>query len=185
MRRALRCTSMALALVLMAWGCDKDGPDDSGNAEGSPEGVGPNESGATPENLYRGEALLARPELARRDIRGLLDQSRAYYERFFAFPPSVSLTPATVPCGEDGAAVNSADWAQPTWEALHFTPRDPHHYSYQYDRQGTGEGGGFLVTAIGDLDCDGELATFQRGARAQSDGIIASDREVRETNRDE
>jgi hypothetical protein len=178
---------LSLAAVLAAAGCDKGGSTEGGGEEGEQGGGGNplTQRDRQAENMYSGEALLERPELARRDIRGMLDRSRAYYERFNAFPPSAPLTPPEVPCGPEGHRFDASEWQHPTWQALRFEPRDPHNYSYQYDAMGTAPALRFVVTAIGDLDCDGVRSTFQRGATVQADGVIASDPEVTETNRDE
>jgi hypothetical protein len=174
-----------LVLVLSAAGCKKGGQTESGGEEGGPAGSPLTQRDHAAENMYAGEALLERPELARRDIRGMLDRSRDYYERFNTFPPSAPLTPADMPCGPQGQPLDESQWQHPTWRALRFVPRDPHHYAYQYDNVSTEGLERFVVTAIGDLDCNGVHATFFRGAEVQADGVIASDREVTEINRDE
>lgn len=186
--------AVPLVLVLAVWGCDKG---DSGNESGGGGGGGAAGGGGGGENpltqedhqqanMYTGEAGLPKWELAERDIRGMMDRSRGYYERFMRFPDSAPLTPAEVPCGPQGTPLDESQWQNPTWQSLRFVPRDPFNYSYQYDTTGTGEPGSrFVVTAIGDLDCDGDRSTLQRGATLQADGVIASDSEVSETNRDE
>ena len=39
---------------------------------------------------------------------------------------------------------------------------DPHYYSYEYVSEGTGTSARFTARAVGDLDCDGVLSTFER-----------------------
>lgn len=54
-------------------------------------------------------------------------------------------------------ATNAAVWADPTWQALHFSMDDPFLYMYEYDVAGTD----FTARALGDLDCDNSIATFE------------------------
>jgi hypothetical protein len=114
---------------------------------------------------------------ATQSLRQLHYFSVSYYEAEYVtatgellpaqFPESIAMTPSTVPCGEE-ADLRRADWAQPTWQALNFTPPDPHRYAYQYDSSGVGEEATFTVTAFGDLDCNGVLSTFVRIGDVQS-----------------
>ncbi len=53
-------------------------------------------------------------------------------------------------------------WDTPTWQALAFAIDDPHWYSYQYDSSGVGSNAMFTARAVGDLDGDGVLSTFER-----------------------
>ena len=53
-------------------------------------------------------------------------------------------------------------FAAPVWQALNFAPDDPFYYAYQVDAAGSGSTAHFTVRAIGDLDCDGVLSTYER-----------------------
>ena len=76
------------------------------------------------------------------------------------FPASTALTPATVP---PGTRVLTATWnANVTWNALKFSIADPHYYAYQYDSTGVSTASQFSARAVGDLDGDGNLSTFER-----------------------
>ncbi len=77
------------------------------------------------------------------------------------FPVSAGLTPSAPP---SGTRVTNAvsDWDTPTWNALSFSIADPHYYSYQYDSSGTGTVSQFTARAVGNLDGDTELSTFER-----------------------
>lgn len=83
------------------------------------------------------------------------------------FPATQAPTPATVPPG-----VRTVDppgtWDTPTWHALSFAVTDPHYYSYAYDSSGTNAGAGFTARALGDLDGDGVLSTFERAGVANA-----------------
>jgi hypothetical protein len=85
-----------------------------------------------------------------------------------SFPPSVGLTPAKVPRGEE---VKDPDgtWDHLTWRALGFRMDRPHAYAFQFDSgmDTVTRTARFSVTAQGDLDGDGQLSSFQvQGERA-------------------
>ena len=76
-----------------------------------------------------------------------------------AFPKGkVGLTPAGECCasGQGKCAVDAAAWNDPVWQALDFSMDEPGYYRYSYESDGTT----FTATAVGDLDCDTEMATF-------------------------
>ena len=74
---------------------------------------------------------------------------------------SVGPTPPIGRCCEQGGTceVEAAQWDDPGWKQLRFTVDDPHRYAYQYEV--TDGGRVAVLRAIGDLDCDGTLATFE------------------------
>lgn len=59
-------------------------------------------------------------------------------------------------------------WSHPTWRALNFKIDSPHRYQYEY----VSDGKSFTARAIGDLDCDGVLSTFERVGLIDRDGNI-------------
>jgi len=82
------------------------------------------------------------------------------------FPDTAALTPAVSCCAYAGkkCAPNPAQWTLATWDQLKFAVDDPHFYQYEYESTGTaapGPGSRFTARALGDLDCDGVLATFE------------------------
>jgi prepilin-type N-terminal cleavage/methylation domain-containing protein len=81
------------------------------------------------------------------------------------FPATEALTPALTCCLSSAAgkcvASQPAFGGSPTWVALKFGLTDAHYYRYEYLSQGTGVGSRFTARALGDLDCDGTLGTFQ------------------------
>lgn len=82
------------------------------------------------------------------------------------FPDSAALAPAVSCCAYPGkkCAPTPALWTNDTWSALKFAVDDPHYYQYEYESTGTaspGPGSRFTARALGDLDCDGVLATFE------------------------
>jgi hypothetical protein len=107
---------------------------------------------------------------ARLNVRKLFDAAVTYYETPHPgpdgralppqFPRSVALTPAVWPCREEEGTHAPApkEWSDSTWQALGFAMNEPHAYRYEF----VSEGARFTARALGDLDCDGVLATFER-----------------------
>jgi hypothetical protein len=111
------------------------------------------------------------------NLRKIFDGQLAYFEskntqagneKTPLFASSVPLTPGnptTYMC-KDGKSVRyqpTADtFKHPTWQALNFALADPFYYAYEVETKGTGNGTHFTVRAMGDLDCDGVLSTFER-----------------------
>ena len=55
-----------------------------------------------------------------------------------------------------------ATFEHPTWQALNFAITNPFFYAYQFESKNQGGKSMFTVRAVGDLDCDGILSTFER-----------------------
>jgi Tfp pilus assembly protein PilE len=65
----------------------------------------------------------------------------------------------------------STEWASdPVWSQLDFQIDEPGNYRYTY----TSDGKSFLATAVGDLDCDGEEATYTLTGDADASGNIST-----------
>ena len=81
------------------------------------------------------------------------------------FPEPEAITPAATCCNRPGdkCIPVEADWQTNTWQSLQFGVSDPHYFRYEF--ASTGSGGGntssFTARALGDLDCDGQLSTFE------------------------
>ena len=94
------------------------------------------------------------------------------------FPPAAPLTPGnpTKLMCKDGKSVryvpNKDTWKHPTWQHLAFEPQEPIYYAYEYSSSGVGTGATFTVRAVGDLDCDGVLSTFERVGIVDSTGEV-------------
>jgi hypothetical protein len=116
-------------------------------------------------------------------VRRIVDGARAHYHN----PPQSGLTPepkhvpresvgptppagACCASGDGKCAPDPALWSHPTWQALNFSIEDPHYYSYQYEVLDGGKA--FVARAIGDLDCDGVLSTFELEGRITEDGSV-------------
>ena len=72
---------------------------------------------------------------------------------------STPLTPAKSCCGQPNnkCAVDTAAWQTPEWQALDFQMDEPGLYQYSYTSDGTT----LDAVAVGDIDCDGEFATYR------------------------
>lgn len=87
------------------------------------------------------------------------------------FPPDAGPTPETGCCagfggpdadGNDSCDADPERFAGQTWTALRFMPTDEHRYAYQFTSNGkSGSEAEFMISAYGDLDCDGVRSTFQ------------------------
>lgn len=85
-------------------------------------------------------------------------------------PDSAPLTPADDPCAAGGGSyvATATTWSHPTWVGLGFAPIGEQYYRYAFERTADG----FVVRAVGDLDCDGVQSTFEMKAVAGEDGMM-------------
>ncbi len=84
-----------------------------------------------------------------------------------SFPPSVELTPATVPRGQK-VKDPQGTWEHLTWRALDFRMDHEHAFSFRFDSSfdESRQVARFSARAHGDLDGDGNVSTFEvRGER--------------------
>jgi hypothetical protein len=106
------------------------------------------------------------------------DSSTVIAER--QFPGPAGTAEDTVPCAcQSGGKCPgySSAFGDGVWTALGFSLGDPHLFMPAYTSTGTTATAVFTAQAIGDLDCDGILQTFQRiGAVVGGDptGALAS-----------
>lgn len=105
-------------------------------------------------------ALSAKTAEARDNVMrialALSDYARAQKPGAAPFPPSAPLSPAVVPGKRPVSATESFE--HPSWQAVHFAPRGPVFYSYEFV---TAPGGKSVeVIAHGDLDGDGKESRY-------------------------
>lgn len=82
-----------------------------------------------------------------------------------AFPTATAATEGGTHCGcQVGGRCpgNNAVWNSDPWTALNFSLADPHNYKPEYTSTLTGAAATFTARALGDLDCDANLAIFTR-----------------------
>lgn len=115
------------------------------------------------------------------ELRQIFDSSVSYYDDLAAsgrparFPDSVGPTPGPADCVDSQMPrrdPDPADWAAPTWRALAFVPSRRTRHRYEYISSGAGNDAAFTVRAIGDVDCDGVFATFERSGRIGASGRV-------------
>jgi Tfp pilus assembly protein PilE len=90
--------------------------------------------------------------------------AKLYYANNGSFPTGTSAVLPANPSGQKGCCgspnnkceVSSAWATDPVWKELEFSVDEPGNYRYSF----TGNGKSFVATAVGDLDCDGEEATY-------------------------
>jgi hypothetical protein len=91
-----------------------------------------------------------------------------------AFPPSVPLTPSSVPRGH--AEVDPpGTWDAPTWQALEFRPAPEgvaHWFSFGFDSNGNAVTSSFVAHAHGDQDGDGLTSTFEARGHDDAQGAV-------------
>lgn len=63
--------------------------------------------------------------------------------------------------GDGRCDANPGAWNDPAWSALRFGLTDAHYYQYEFKSSGIRSTASFRAQAYGDLDCDGDLSTFE------------------------
>ncbi len=120
---------------------------------------------------------------AMQSLRRLYEGSRSYYMDIgtqrgtvgalpLQFPDAEPITPAVTCCSNPGGKCppNPTVWDSATWNSLHFDLPDPHYYRYEYEASGTDTDAAFTARAVGDIDCDTNLSTFEMTAHANAAG---------------
>lgn len=70
------------------------------------------------------------------------------------------LTPQVACCEQGGQCQPDATtWAAPGWKELEFTIDNPYRYAYEYIPEPGGQAA--TIRAIGNLDCDSALSTYE------------------------
>jgi len=123
---------------------------------------------------------LSRSRLARFDKQSMAAEAphnlerigeavRRYHADTGNLPPSTAMTPPVGECCQSGGKCvpRSGPWHGKGWTELLFELREPHYFSYQYQRRGKS----FVIRAVGDLDCDGEASTYSAKGRLKGKRI--------------
>ena len=85
------------------------------------------------------------------------------------FPGDVTTTPTGSSCCASGndsdndgrCDANPGNWNNTSWSALKFAITDQHYFQYRYQSSGFKGTAKFIANSHADLDCDGQLSTFQ------------------------
>jgi hypothetical protein len=96
---------------------------------------------------------------ARLQLNRITKLAKVYQVSKGTFPVgNAALTPATPCCDQPQhkCQVDPSQWKSGVWNDLEFEIDDAHLYRYSYESDGTT----FTATAVGDLDCDRNVATY-------------------------
>ncbi|MEE2786530.1 MAG: hypothetical protein VX589_04260 [Myxococcota bacterium] len=120
-------------------------------------------------------------------LSDLADAQRLYYRsqnldrgqaRFAGPAPAVPGDPKLTLCDNavpQPVTPSNQTWSHPVWRALNYAPTSDLHYAYAIEAAGQGQTAHFTIRAIGDQDCDGVYATFERLGTVTTDGDIRTD----------
>ena len=85
------------------------------------------------------------------------------------FPQSIKPTPMGGPCC-NRCVTPSEEWVTAGWNSLLFSLSEGHHYQYRFLSTGTGFQAVYTAQALGDLDCDKNLSTFEIRGHMDKEG---------------
>jgi prepilin-type N-terminal cleavage/methylation domain-containing protein len=145
-------------------------------------------------------AVVAGPELGRyqkraktaeatQNISKIADGAKSYYLAEYTarngdilpkqFPVSVGPTPpnpgcnGTSPLKHDPVTYNTpVHFGSASWQALQFSVSKPFLYQYQLESAGFGQDAKFSARAIGDLDCNTILSTYEQIGIVQAGEVV-------------
>ena len=95
-------------------------------------------------------------------LKNLTNSLEASYAEAAAFPiGKAGPTPAGSCCsGADQKCPASQDWGtDPVWQKVHYAVTEPGYFQYAYE--GAADGKSAVLSATGDLDCDGTPVTYR------------------------
>jgi len=110
------------------------------------------------------------------NVRALADGIAALGPQQWAQLADGDWTPAGSACGQPLGKFppQPAAWQGEPWKSLGFALDTAHYYQYRVAR----DGGGFVVEARGDLDCDGVFSRFVRHVTPDGVGPLQSENEI-------
>lgn len=106
-------------------------------------------------------------------LRKMADGARMLALEGVRMPPPGGPTPPLGSCCETGdkCLPDASLWESEPWVALQFSMDEPHYYSYQF----VPGPNGFVVRAMGDLNCDGETSLFELEGQFDNGDVVLSD----------
>ena len=112
--------------------------------------------------VFAGQMKRAKTNEAVLQLNAIAKGAKTYYQANSRFPQGTAgVLPGAdgTACGQAGKkfALSNAWSTDPIWLDLDFHVDDPGYFSYHYDSTATDVA---VATAVGDLDCDGTLATY-------------------------
>ena len=185
---------VATALSLSLTACDEDSAGKSADADASKSAqakAGEAVDKGGPKGAFEKYQAKSMASEAKVSLAGIMSGVRSAHteERMDPaglgvvtgqLPPAAPMTPAAGTCCKqpDGTCPpDMGNWDHEGWKAVMFRPRDPHRYSYEL----VVEADAVIVRAVGDLDCDGELSTYEAKAKVV-DGELQVAPDLEETS---
>ncbi len=108
---------------------------------------------------------------AQLNLQRIYRTARTYWEVDHRLPPAAPLRPAAGECCKHPGQQCPAEAGPPPWDELGDPFVEPHRYSYEFIPGPDGLDASFKVRAVGDLDCDGTLSTYELSVTAR-DGAM-------------
>ena len=106
-------------------------------------------------NKYLKQTKSSEAALNLREIADLVSSHKVAKGKL---PPATEVTPATSCCDSGGKCpLVAKEWNVPGWKDIGYTPWKPGYYRYQL----TKDGESMIISAFGDLDCDGIESHFK------------------------
>ena len=153
MQKLIVCFGAILCFTLGSLGCGKKDPSEKGGADAAARAK-------TAEAIDHIDKLSKAASMYFTSARVSPDGAMLPCQ----FPKTVACTPAANPCASPNKRFRASAkaWTHPTWSALMFQMGAEHYYQYCFESSGTGANAKAIITAHGDLDCDGTKSTFSR-----------------------
>ncbi len=105
------------------------------------------------------------------NLQRIYREVRATWEMEQRLPPAAALRPAAGECCKQPGQQCAGEVAPPPWDLLGSPHAEPHRYSYEFIPGPEGPSASFTVRAVGDLDCDGTLSTYQLTVSASNGAL--------------
>ena len=105
-------------------------------------------------------------------LKNLTKMAESHHAELAAFPTGkAGPTPAASCCeAPEKKCPASKDWGtDPVWTKLHYEVAEPGYFQYSYD--GAADGKSAVISATGDLDCDGTPITYRVLLTAGTSGV--------------
>ena len=104
-------------------------------------------------------------------LNKLTKNLKVYYMTESKFPAGkVPVSPDKSCCETQGRCDDQAAWKHPIWQELDFMIDEPHMFRYAYDSDGKS----FALTAVGDLDCDGDEVRYLVTGTVDAQGNVTT-----------
>ncbi|MCC6997463.1 MAG: hypothetical protein IT370_22800 [Deltaproteobacteria bacterium] len=106
------------------------------------------------------------------NLQQIYRRVKTFWEVELRLPPAAPLRPAAGSCCRQPGQQCPPEAAPPPWDELGDPFVEAHRYSYEFIPGPDGPNASFKVRAVGDLDCDGTLSTYELSVTAK-DGVMS------------